>query len=147
MRHGTNRLSTPLNRNETAMLKTYNPDSISSSRSNYSHAVEVPPNARTLFISGQVPVASDGSTPEAIEDQVALAFENVQTVLSEANMTLEDVVRVNVYLTDKDYFPAFRDHRNRLFTRHKAASTAMAVEALAHPQFKVEIEAVAAKVD
>ncbi len=129
------------------MLKTYNPDSISSSRSNYSHAVEIPPNARTLFISGQVPVAADGSTPNAIEEQVALAFDNVQMVLAEADMTLEDVVRVNVYLTDKDYFPAFRDLRNRLFTKHKAASTALAVDALAHPQFKVEIEAVAAKID
>ena len=129
------------------MLKTYNPASISSARSNYSHAVEVPPNARTLYVSGQVPVATDGSTPEAIEDQVALAFDNVQTVLAEADMSLEDIVRVNVYLTDKDYFPAFRDHRNRLFTDHKAASTAVAVEALAHPQLKVEIEAVAAKAD
>ena len=129
------------------MLKTYNPASITSSRSNYSHAVEVRPNARTLYISGQVPVAADGSTPEAIEDQVVLAFDNVQTVLAEAGMGLDDVVRVNVYLTDKDYFPAFRDHRNRLFTGHKAAATAVAVEALAHPQFKVEIEAVAAKVD
>jgi enamine deaminase RidA (YjgF/YER057c/UK114 family) len=129
------------------MLKTYNPASISSSRSNYSHAVEVPPNARTLYISGQVPVAADGSTPEGIEDQVVLAFDNVQTVLSEAGMSLDDVVRVNVYLTDESYFPAFRDHRNRLFTDHKAASTAVAIAALAHPQFKVEIEAVAAKVD
>lgn len=129
------------------MLKTYNPASISSSRSNYSHAVEVPPNARTLYISGQVPVAADGSTPEGIDDQVVLAFDNVQTVLAEAGMSLDDVVRVNVYLTDESYFPAFRDHRNRLFTDHKAASTAVAIAALAHPQFKVEIEAVAAKVD
>jgi enamine deaminase RidA (YjgF/YER057c/UK114 family) len=129
------------------MLKTYNPDSISSSRSNYSHAVEIPPNARQLFISGQVPVAPDGSTPESIEEQVALAFKNVQTVLAEADMTLDNIVRINVYLTDKAYFPAFRNHRNRLFTNHKAASTALAVAALAHPGFKVEIEAVAAKVD
>ena len=129
------------------MLKTYNPASISSSRSNYSHAVEVPPNARTLYISGQVPIAADGSTPEGIVDQVVLAFDNVQTVLAEAGMSLDDVVRVNVYLTDESYFPAFRDHRNRLITDHKAASTAVAIAALAHPQFKVEIEAVAAKVD
>ena len=129
------------------MLKTYNPAAISSSRSNYSHAVEVPPGARTLYISGQVPVAADASTPEGVEDQVALAFENLQTVLTEAGMGLDDVVRVNAYLTDEAWFPAFRDHRNRLFTGHKAASTAVAVAALAHPQFKVEIEAVAAKVD
>lgn len=129
------------------MLKTYNPPSISSARSNYSHAVEVPPNARTLYISGQVPVSADGSTPDAVGDQVALAFDNLQTVLAEAGMSLEDVVRINAYLTDEDHFPAFRDHRNRLFTGHKAASTAVAVAALAHPQFKVEIEAVAAKAD
>ena len=129
------------------MLKTYNPAAISSARSNYSHAVEVPPNARTLYISGQVPVAADGTTPDGIEEQVALAFENLQTVLVEAGMGLIDVVRVNVYLTSETYFSAFRDHRNRLFTDHKAASTAIAIAALAHPQFKVEIEAVAAKVD
>ncbi len=128
------------------MLKTHNPDSISSSRSNYSHGVEVPPHARWLYISGQVAVAPDGSTPDGIEEQVALAFDNVQTVLAAAGMGLEDVVRVNAYVTDAAYFPAFRDLRNRLFATHKAASTAVAVAALAHPGLKVEIEAVAAKV-
>ena len=75
------------------MLKTYNSPSISSARSNYSHAVEIPPNARTLYISGQVPVAADGSTPDAIDEQVALAFDNVRSVLAEAGMGLENVVR------------------------------------------------------
>ncbi len=127
------------------MLKTHNPPSITSSRSNYSHGVEVPPNARWLYISGQVPVAADGSTPDGIEAQVELAFDNVKLVLAEAGMGLSDVVRINAYLTDAEYFPAFRDLRNRLFSEHKAASTALAIAALAHPQFKVEIEAVAAK--
>lgn len=129
------------------MLKTYNPAAITSPRSNYSHAVEVPPNARTVYVSGQVPVAPDGSTPDAIEDQVVLAFENVRTVLAEAGMGFDDIVRVTVYLTDKSYFPAFRDYRNQLFTGHKPGSTAVAVADLAHAQFKVEIEAVAAKAD
>lgn len=129
------------------MLKTHNPASISSSRSNYSHGVEVPPNARWLFISGQVAVAPDGSTPEDIDAQMALAFDNVQTVLAEAGMGLNDVVQINTYVTDVAYFSAFRDLRNRLFTTHKAASTAVVVAALAHPGLKVEIEAVAAKVD
>ena len=127
------------------MLKTHNPASISSSRSNYSHGVEVPPNARWLFISGQTAVAPDGSPPEDIDAQMALAFDNVQTVLAEAGMELKDVVRINTYVTDAAYFPAFRALRNRLFTKHKAASTAVAVAALAHPGLKVEIEAVAAK--
>jgi enamine deaminase RidA (YjgF/YER057c/UK114 family) len=129
------------------MLKTHNPDSISSSRSNYSHGVEVPANARWLYISGQVAVAADGSTPEDIDAQIALAFDNVQTVLAAAGMGLEDVVRINTYVTDAAYFAAFRALRNRLFTTHKAASTAVAVAALAHPGLKVEIEAVAAKTD
>ena len=129
------------------MLKIHNPASISSSRSNYSHGVEVPPNARWLFISGQVAVAPDGSTPEDIDAQMALAFDNVQTVLAEAGMGLNDVVQINTYVTDVAYFSAFRDLRNRLFTTHKAASTAVVVAALAHPGLKVEIEAVAAKVD
>jgi enamine deaminase RidA (YjgF/YER057c/UK114 family) len=127
------------------MLKTHNPDAISSSRSNYSHGVEVPANARWLYISGQVAVAPDGSTPEDIDSQMALAFDHVQTVLASAGMGLEDVVRLNTYVTDIAYFPAFRALRNRLFTKHKAASTAVAVAALAHPGLKVEIEAVAAK--
>ena len=78
---------------------------------------------------------------------MALAFDNVQTVLAEAGMELNDVVQINTYVTDVAYFSAFRDLRNRLFTTHKAASTAVAAAALAHPGLKVEIEAVAAKVD
>lgn len=59
---------------------------------------------RTLYISGQTSMSKDGH-PEHEGDiaaQLALATDNLQAVLLEAGMSLENLVRLNVYTTDVD---------------------------------------------
>ena len=58
----------------------------------YSQAVEVTGASRTLYISGQVGIAADGSNPEDAEAQSALASQNLQAQLRAAGMEIEHLV-------------------------------------------------------
>ena len=59
----------------------------------YSQAVEVTGASRTLYISGQVGIAADGSIPEDAEAQSALAWQNLQAQLRAAGMEIENLVK------------------------------------------------------
>jgi enamine deaminase RidA (YjgF/YER057c/UK114 family) len=61
---------------------------------------------RVLVCSGQDSVDADGNTqhPGDMAAQLELAIDNLEAVLTGADMTLADVVRLNVYTTDFDEF-------------------------------------------
>ena len=127
------------------MLKILKPTTIAPPFSAYSHAVEVPAGARTLYVSGQRGVARDGSVPEDFADQAHQAFRNVLAILNAAGMGSLDLVRINTYLTGSSDIARYREIRDNHLGPHEAASTMIVVAALAQPKFKIEIEAVAAK--
>ena len=54
----------------------------------YSHAVEVSPNSRLLYISGEVGVLPDGIVPEGIEAQADASWRNIISILEDAGMML-----------------------------------------------------------
>lgn len=112
---------------------------------NYSHAIEVPPNARWLHVSGQVAVDKDGKTPPDFESQVTLVFENLGAALASAGMTAADLVKVNVFLTRPEDVPALRAARDAFQGANRPASTMVVVRQLVRPEWLVEIEAVAAR--
>ncbi len=127
-------------------MKTYKPDTVAPPFSAYSHAIEIPAGARTLFVSGQLGVAPDGSVAENFAAQADQAFANVLAILDAAGMGPHDLVRVNTYLTDAADIAAYRGVRDRHLAGHRAASTMLVVSALAQPRFRIEVEAVAARV-
>lgn len=129
------------------MLKVHVLDSLYPHSRNVAHAVEVPPGARLLFTNGQTGTKPDGSTPESTEDQALVVFGRLRTILEAANMTLRDVVRLNTYLTDEGDTQTFLDVRDRIMGNHKPASTFFIIKGLVRPELKIEIEAVAARVD
>lgn len=53
----------------------------SSEQLHFSHAVIVPPNARTVIISGQVGILPDGTVPKELKDEYEEAFLNVERAL------------------------------------------------------------------
>jgi reactive intermediate/imine deaminase len=65
----------------------------------YSHAVEVD---GWLFVTGQMPIAADGSVPEGIENQTKVVFENLKMVLGRVGSSLREVVSARVFLTQFD---------------------------------------------
>jgi 2-iminobutanoate/2-iminopropanoate deaminase len=127
------------------MLTRRNPKAVHAPASPYSHATEVPPEARWLFVSGQVGVKADGTVVRGIEAQVDQAVQDLLAVLAEAGMGPEDIVRLNGYLVRSEDVAAYREIRVRHLGNLKPASTLVIVAALASPDWLVEVEAVAAK--
>lgn len=122
------------------------PPSIRAPFARYSHGVAVPPGARLVFTSGQLGIAPDETIPEAVEAQAELCFANITAILAEAGMTLADVVRLNAYVTDRTHMAGYMAVRDRLVATPPPASTLMIVAGFTRPEFKVEIEAVAARI-
>jgi enamine deaminase RidA (YjgF/YER057c/UK114 family) len=123
------------------------PASIPAPLAAYSHGIAVPAGARLVFTSGQLGVGPDGEVPEDVEAQAELCFENIKAILAEAGMTLADVVRFNAYVTDRAYFPIYGAVRARYVSGDAFASTLLIVSGFTKPEFKIEIEAIAARVD
>jgi enamine deaminase RidA (YjgF/YER057c/UK114 family) len=112
----------------------------------YSHAVEVPPATRWLFCSGQLGISATDEIPESAEAQAVLCFEAIGACLAEAGMSFADVVRINAYVTDRAHMPPYMAVRDRYAALPPPASTLMIVSGFTRPEFKVEVEAIAAKV-
>lgn len=109
------------------------------------HGMEVPAGARMLFVAGQVGWRADGSLESGVEAQCERAFANVFAVLESAGMGPSDIVRLNSYLTDPRDVATFRAVRDRMMAGHMPASTLVVVNALVHPDMRVEVECVAAR--
>ena len=102
---------------------------------------------RTLYISGQTAMSKDGR-PEHdgdVEAQLALAVANLEAVLAEAGMSMENLVRLNVYTTDVDLlFQNYGVLASRLGAAQVAPTTTMlGVTRLAIPGQMIELEGTA----
>jgi 2-iminobutanoate/2-iminopropanoate deaminase len=109
----------------------------------YSQALEVSGHTRTLFISGQIPVAADGSVPQDFEAQCRLAWSNVEAQLKAAGMTLDNLVMHRTYLADRKYTTINRAVRNEVLGDRKTALTVV-IAGIFDEAWLLEIEAVAA---
>lgn len=126
------------------MFEFLTPKTIRPPFARYSHGVEVPAGKRLVLCSGQVGISPDDGIPEEADAQAELCFSNISAILADAGLTLADVVRINAYVTDRAHLRAYMDVRDRLFSDPAPASTLMIVSGFARPEFKVEIEVIAA---
>jgi 2-iminobutanoate/2-iminopropanoate deaminase len=110
----------------------------------YSHGVELPPGQRLVFCSGQLGIGRDGGIPPDCTGQTRLCFDNIRAILEEAGMGLENIVRINAYVTAREHLASYMAVRNGLFGEPLPASTLMLVQGFARPEFVVEIEVIAA---
>ncbi len=100
---------------------------------------------RQLVCSGQDAVDADGNPqhPGDMAAQLELALDNLEAVLAAADMTLANVVRLNVYTTDVgEYLTHFGAVADR-FGRSRHATTLLGVAQLPAPQLLVLLEATA----
>lgn len=100
---------------------------------------------KVLYCSGQVSVDDNGSVVHAgdMAAQMGKALDNLEAVLGGAAMTLENVVKLTIYVTDIDAaFAAFPEVGARVAS-FKAAQTLIGVSRLAFPGLMVEIDATA----
>jgi len=125
-------------------MKIHNPASVAPG-TGYSHGIELPPNARLLYIAGQLGVSADGKFAPDIRGQAEQAWRNLGAVLEAAGMGYPNLVKVNHYLLRREDLAAYREVRARFLGQHAPASTLLVISALARPEALIEVEAIAAK--
>jgi enamine deaminase RidA (YjgF/YER057c/UK114 family) len=126
------------------MLKALSPASIRPPFARYSHGIEVPAGKRLVVCSGQLGIRPDDTIPDDAEEQAELCFANIAAILAETGMGLGNVVRINAYVSDRAHMQGYMAARDRLFTGTPPASTLIIVSGFTRPEFKIEIEAIAA---
>jgi enamine deaminase RidA (YjgF/YER057c/UK114 family) len=109
----------------------------------YVQAMEVTGAARTLYISGQIPQAVDGGVPERFEDQARLVWRNVIAQLHAAGMTLDNLVKVTIFLSDRKYTADYRKVRQEVLQGRQIGLTTI-ITGIFDEKWLLEIEAIAA---
>ena|ERR671938_177524 len=116
-------------------------------RAGFSQAIDVRGGQRVLYCAGQTSVDADGNPLHArdMAKQIGQALDNLDTVLSQAGLSLANVVRLNYYTTDMPaFFAAAQTLKSRLGARGcNPASTLLGVARLFHPDIMIESEATA----
>lgn len=122
-----------------------NPSAIHAPLGLYSHTVTVPEGTELLFISGQLGVHPDGSTPADIAGQADQVFANIVALLKSHGLKPTDIVKLTKFMVAGQDGNAVRAARIKHLGAHRPASTAVFVSQLVDPAWFVEVEAVAAK--
>jgi 2-iminobutanoate/2-iminopropanoate deaminase len=97
-----------------------------------------------LFTAGQIPLTPDDELldDEPIDVQTRQSLENVQAIVEEEGATMQDVLKVTVFLDDIDDFEAMNEAYREYFVDNPPARSAVEVGALPKGA-GVEIEAIA----
>jgi reactive intermediate/imine deaminase len=114
-------------------------------RAGFSQAWRVDGASALVFISGQAPISAEGQIVGGndFEAQTRQVLENLVTVVEEAGATLDNVVKLTVFLTDMRKLQEYTRIKGEFFRGEQPASTAVEVCALARPEMLVEVEALA----
>jgi 2-iminobutanoate/2-iminopropanoate deaminase len=110
----------------------------------YRHSVEVTAPARTVYISGQIPVSPTGDLAPDFATQCRQVWTNITTALSHHDLTLADLVKVTTYLSDRAYRAENSTIRQEVLGDHSPALTVIITGIYDEP-WLLEIEAIAAK--
>lgn len=112
-----------------------------------SHAVIVDMGkSQMVILSGQVPLDSRGNLvgKDDMGKQTEQVFVNIKNILSELGGTMDNLVKIGVFITDASQIQAFREARNRFINiDHAPASTFVQVSKLFRDDVFIEIEATA----
>lgn len=108
--------------------------------SHYCHVVRA---GDWIWLSGMVGMRADGSIPDGTVAQFEIALAAIDTCLRAAGGRPDQVVKVQVFMTDISERAAINPIRQTYFGEHRPASTLVEVSALIDPRMRVEIEAVA----
>ncbi len=127
------------------MFVKHNPPEVAAPVGPYSHGIEIPPNARLLFVAGQLGIAPDGTVPDDARGQADLVWRNIAAILAAGDMGLENIVQMTGYVAGAAHADAYRAARLAAMGDLRPASTLIFVSRLADPKYLIEIDAIAAK--
>ena len=109
----------------------------------YIHALEVRHPSRLLFVSGTMGLDQEGMAAADLKAQLELIWSNLRAILTSADMTVDNIVRLTSYLSDGAFMEANQDARLRALGGRAVPTTAIIVETL-RDDWLVEIEIIAA---
>ncbi|MGE0130181.1 MAG: RidA family protein [Blastocatellales bacterium] len=109
----------------------------------YAQALEISGQTRLLFISGQIPEANDGTVPSDFLAQARLVWRNLEAQLRAAGMSLDNLVKVTIFLSDRRYALENRQARNEALEDRSIALTVI-ISGIFDEKWLLEIEAIAA---
>ncbi|MGO6815631.1 RidA family protein [Rhizobium leguminosarum] len=109
----------------------------------YIHALEVRQPSRLLFVSGTMGLDQQGIAAADLEGQLELIWSNLRVILTSADMTVANIMRLTSYLRDGAFMEANQNARLRALGGRAVPTTAIIVETL-RDDWLVEIEIVAA---
>jgi len=131
------------------MIKTkINPEACAKRLSAYSHGYSIDVgNATFIYTTGQIALDPEGNVvaPNDVEKQAEYVYQSIDTILKAAGSSLDDTVKMTVYLTNMADFAKFSAVRNIYLKNSEPASTLVEVSKLVKEGCVIEIEAVAVK--
>jgi 2-iminobutanoate/2-iminopropanoate deaminase len=111
----------------------------------YTQGIKVTEAQTVLFLAGQVAYDKDGSVAHRgdFKAQAREVFRCLKALVETAGGRMENIVKLNYYLTDIRYRADLIPVREEFLGKKGPASTLVQVSALAHPDWLIEVEAVA----
>lgn len=122
-----------------------NPPTVHAPLGLYSHTVTVPAGTELIFLSGQLGVRPDGTTPLSMAEQADQVFANIVALLAAHGLVATDIVKLTTFMVAGQDGNAVRAARLKYLGAHRPASTAVYVSQLVDPAWFVEVEAIAAR--
>jgi enamine deaminase RidA (YjgF/YER057c/UK114 family) len=111
----------------------------------YSQGVKVTQAQSVLFLSGQVAYTAEGGVAcrGDFKGQARGAFEAIKALVESQGGTVANIVKITTYVTDMRYRADLAPIREEFLGRKGPASTLVEISQLAHPDWMIEIEAIA----
>ena len=111
----------------------------------YSQGLKVTHAQTLLFLSGQVAYTADGGVAcrGDFKGQARGAYDAIKALVESQGGTMANVIKITTYVTDMGYRADLAPLREEYFGKKGPASTLIEISALAHPDWMIEIEAIA----
>jgi enamine deaminase RidA (YjgF/YER057c/UK114 family) len=129
-------------------IKRVNPESLKIPTNSYSQGIVIPLGvANLMFVTGQVAQDIEGEVIAVgdAEAQTRVIFSRIETILQEGGMTLGDLVKIQIFITNIKDKNSVQSVRNEILKNIRPVSTMVCVTSLAKDGCCVEIEATAVK--
>jgi 2-iminobutanoate/2-iminopropanoate deaminase len=111
----------------------------------YSQGIKVSQGQTILFLSGQVAYTPDGGVAcrGDFKGQARGAYEAIKALVESQGATMGNIVKITTFVTDIRYRLDLAPLREEFFGKKGPASTLVEISALAHPDWMIEVEAIA----
>lgn len=124
-------------------IRSINASDAPGASGSYAQAVELRGHERLLVVSGQIPVTQGGDVPADFDAQCRLVWRNVEAQLVAAGMSLDNLVKVTTYLSDRRWREANGAIRREVLGARTPALTVV-IAGIYDEAWLLEIEAIAA---